>query len=557
MKLDFGNGWIIAIGAAAEITGLISPQVQLINPHTILLPCHRANIMATEAMAGIEEVTPAYRLARAGIMGLSGESRMDTIELLAILGINPMQFLDHQLQFIHQSLTLHGVINASEQGTGKTRALLAAFVANIGLRGLVICPKSLVSEWANENERIGTGITMIPLSDGKVIDRKHLIPRKQDVHRQTIVTVNYDVIKNMKPNLLRFAPDTIICDESWRLKNPKAKATSVALALADQAKKVWMSSGTPIGNDIGDLWTQLRMVCPEAVTNKYDDFMRAFAQVIEIESKRTGYKAPKVVGSKNIPALITAIAPYWFRATKSTCLRLPLQQREDVLLTLPKITRDLFRDVDQRGEIALGNALSLTGDKTSLIRLDQIASGLRPVFNEQTLKFDIEFLPDPKIEWLAQIAEEILSGEPSMRVIVWGKFQKALEHITDTLQAILGQKRVALIYKDVPLKLIEEYKTSFNSRSASGVQVIVANFRKMAYGHNLQACDWNIYHNHTWSYIERDQSECRSHRLGRTDGVKYTNLIARQTKDEAIIATVNKKENFARQIAIETITDFD
>jgi hypothetical protein len=92
-----------------------------------------------------------------------------------------------------------------------------------------------------------------------------------------------------------------------------------------------------------------------------------------------------------------------------------------------------------------------------------------------------------------------------------------------------------------------------HSRSPAGIQVLVCQWQKMAFGHNLQAADWHVRFSHTWSYVQHSQGEDRSHRMGREEEVHYIDLIATKTVDEDIPAALAAKRDSAAHLSRPTV----
>ena len=100
---------------------------------------------------------------------------------------------------------------------------------------------------------------------------------------------------------------------------------------------------------------------------------------------------------------------------------------------------------------------------------------------------------------------------------------------------------------------LEKLKASFNSRDPDGVQVLVAQIKKLAYGHNLQAGDRNIYYSHTWSHVEKSQSADRTHRFGRTAPVAYTELVVKGSIDQQILRATDSLQDMSERLTPDTV----
>ena len=82
---------------------------------------------------------------------------------------------------------------------------------------------------------------------------------------------------------------------------------------------------------------------------------------------------------------------------------------------------------------------------------------------------------------------------------------------------------------------------------------MVAQYDKMAYGHNLQAGDHHIRFTHDWKYITYEQAEDRSHREGRVGAVTYWDLVCRNTVDVEILAALRRHQNTNMRLTPETV----
>jgi SNF2 family DNA or RNA helicase len=272
------------------------------------------------------------------------------------------------------------------------------------------------------------------------------------------------------------------------------------------------------------------------------------------------------VGIQDPVGLMQRLEPIWFRATKETCLDLPPKRYTVVRLKFPPETEALYRDLERDGECVLGNPLSLSSERVVQLRLHQICGGHQPVYaGEEEINdadpvlgssaYRMSPLPCPKLAWLARWAEDVLAGNPSARAIVWVRYNHERARIAGRLREILGEGWVAEVWGETSNPKLEEIKASFNSRDVEGVQVIVAQVKKLAFGHNLQSADTHVFFSNDWSYVTRVQAEDRSHRMGREGAVEYFDLVidTRQSVDQKILDAFARHEDLAERIARETV----
>lgn len=507
--------------------------------------------------------------ARCEVMGLKDEEIALVNRLVQQTPFNYSQdLMGHQKEFIYYSLNARGILNGSEQGTSKTLpALCLAYIWGFD-RVVVSAPKDVIPVWVDEHKKwfdeSRPDSFTVWNSVGTTVKQKQkaLQILKYEPGRHMFL-VNQEVVSKLEEELIDFASDKLfIIDESHNIKSPDSKIYKSCNEVAKHCNRIIESSGTPLGNNVGDLWSQFHIIDPNILKQDYNDFVNRFAikQKIYGPGGRPlvvgGVHKTKIVGCSDPYTLMSMISSYWFRATKATCLQLPPKYHHKIYLDLTDEERFYYEAVKQDGEFALGKELSLNGDAVIAIRLQQITSGTVKKFNPDIPEDEgeIQELDSCKLRWLREFVDNRLVNNPSVRCIIWCRFNAEVDIITDELQKKLGAKRVFSVTRKTKSTAIEEAKASFNSRNIDGVQILVAQIDKMYSGHNLQAGDINIGYSHTWSYIKRAQFEDRTHRNGRSDGVEYLWLIAKDTIDEALIAATDAKRDLAIRLAPDTVS---
>lgn len=150
-----------------------------------------------------------------------------------------------------------------EMGLGKTLQSLA-YVAATGKRVLVVVPKVVRRTWIQEAEKFfpdyfkGSTRELVS-SDIK----KHGMPDLSDVR---IAAVNYESLQKFMPAIKAAGFDTIVVDESHRIKNPKAKITRTLMAMRDMFAHRMLLSGTAVKNKKDELHTQTEFIEPGVFT---------------------------------------------------------------------------------------------------------------------------------------------------------------------------------------------------------------------------------------------------------------------------------------------------
>lgn len=528
------------------------------------IPGNRENILCLEALATPESIGEEYKQFRNELMDIPTTWASQAEAWCNI----KRDLMNHQRQFVELAHDKIGMFNASEQGTGKTSP---AFVLSKSLgatRVVVLCNKSMPGEWIREQSKLWdvphfemVDLVSDTIARRKVLAQEALLTRTLAPCKSTIAMVNYEALSDLVELLVLWKPQILWIDESWRVKNPKALMTASAMYLSEHCSQKFPMAGTVIGNHVGDLWSQLYIIDRDALGGmSYDDFLARFATFQAVNTAQGARSMP--VGVSDPVGLMKLLDKYWYRATKETCLTLPPKQYERVDIPLSSETAKLYNAVKVNGMSALGDDLSLEGDRVVRLRLHQIAGGFKPVATTQINKhgkpiWRVEPIACAKLEWLIQWAEDHVSEDSEVRCIVWVKFNAEGERIKNALEKKYGKGKAVFAYATTKKEDLESWKDSFNARLPDGVKWFVCQTQKMCSGHNMQAGDNHFFFSNTYSHIYRSQAEDRSHRNGREsgEGITIYDLISKSTIDEEIYNTLQRKQSLSTRLTPATAND--
>lgn len=555
LELHFGDNWIVTRSDPEVSDSLSRIDGSVAQGGYVFLPPTRDTFLAIEAIASPTSVTDEYISARVRWVR-PPQANIDWVKnALAQYGWSaPMA--DHQWEFLAFAAPLSCVFNASEQGTGKTRCTLALILIWQVYRTLIVCPKSVCDEWAMEAERCGVRIPVYVFNTNALKNRIEGMCQVCNTVGSVILVTNYHCFVELTRSNADIDPSLVVFDESWIVKNHTAAVTKAALRYTE-TKRVILMSGTPYGNHAGDIHPQLALT--KVPVPKHSDFVKQHVTFVAAKAER-GMMRGKAVGARDPVGLARLSAPVWFRATKRNCLDLPPKIYRKINLTQAPLQRAWYDEIVKRGVSALGETLSLAGERVEMMRLHQVCGGHVSLVDSHTATEDEDVirlflenertlysLPCPKIEWLQDFANDRLTGDRTVRAIVWCQYNAEVQRVSQSLHHM--GLNVAPVYGDMQ---IDHIKRSFQSRSEDGVQVIVAQIRKMAFGHNLQAADHLIYYSNSWSYIHRAQSEDRADRQGRIGSVSIWDLLFRDSIDTGVYGSLKRKTNFAERMSMAT-----
>ena len=405
-----------------------------------------------------------------------------------------------------------GGILADEMGLGKTLQALA-FVRTLDGPSLVVCPSSLIFNWAREAQKFVPELRVLRIEGG---DRTKLFSEILDAN---LVLTSYPLLRRDIDHYCRFEFSSIILDEATHIKNPDTQNAQAAMALRGRHR--FVLTGTPVENSVRDLWSILQFVLP-GYLGRREDF-------------RERYEVPISRGSTLEQArLAKRLRPVMLRRLKKQVVKeLPEKIEQTAFCDLSPEQDELYQKLRQESRRKLEE---LYGAKdqgrariamlTALLRFRQVCCDLRLVGQDAER-------PSSKIELLGELLEEAIDGEH--RVLVFSQFV-AMLHL---IRAYLDEARVQYGYLDGATKDRAAAVDRFNE--SDDLPVFLVSLKAGGAGLNLSAADTVIHFDPWWNPAVEAQATDRSHRIGQTRVVTAYKLIARGTVEEKIVNLQQKK----------------
>ena len=216
----------------------------------------------------------------------------------------------HQMDALKKAIRLKKCGLLMEMGTGKSKVALDYCEIQKTFPVLIIAPNTIVENWVQEI-KIHTGGSTIKMLRGS--KKKRLEALGKETH---YTIINYEGILSIGDEL-RGRFKCVICDESSRIKNPKAKTTKKVLELFEDVEYKLILSGTPITQSPIDIYTQFYFLDKNhiGIPNWY-----AFRNYYCVMG---GYGGYEVLGYKHLEQLKGTIEEYSYICKKQDCLDLP------------------------------------------------------------------------------------------------------------------------------------------------------------------------------------------------------------------------------------------
>lgn len=245
-----------------------------------------------------------------------------------------------------------GCILADDMGLGKTLQSVAAIWTLLTQGGpygrgccrkaLVLCPASLVKNWAGELDKwlhgkckyhacAVTGQAQVAGTFGSF---------KYDRDSRVLIA-SYETFRNHAREVEDCGIDLVVCDEAHKLKNDEAATTKCISALP--AKRRLLISGTPIQNSLEEFFTLVSLANP-GVFGELSEFRRKFANPILRGREPTATREERQKAEEMLSEVSHVTDQFILRRTNRLNARfLPPKQILNVFVMPTDFQRRLYR----------------------------------------------------------------------------------------------------------------------------------------------------------------------------------------------------------------------
>ncbi len=419
-----------------------------------------------------------------------------------------------------------GGLLADDMGLGKTAQTIAHIVVEkaagrLDRPALVVVPTSLVPNWTAELARFAPGLRVVVLHGG---DRHQ---RRGELDRADVVITTYTVLSRDIEEMSGLAWHMVVLDEAQAIKSATAKATHAVCRL--DARHRLCLSGTPIENNLGELWSQFAFLMPGLLGHR-KSFTKRFRTPIEKQGDpvRRGQLARR-------------IRPFILRRTKAV-VATELPPKHTILrrITLAPAQRELYETIratlhervsQEIAEHSLARSHVVVLD--ALLKLRQVCCDPRLVkLPSARLTATSSKLDD----LLEMVGEMIAEGR---RILLFSQFTSML----DLMKPALTEAGIRFVElrgdtgdRAEPVRRFE----------AGEVPLFLISLKAGGRGLNLVAADTVIHYDPWWNPAVEEQASDRAHRIGQTKSVFVYKLIAADTVEERILELQERKAALAR-----------
>jgi len=412
-----------------------------------------------------------------------------------------------------------GALLADDMGLGKTVQALAwlldraaaAQAADETFRALIVCPKSVRTNWLREAARF---TPELPVADWSG-------QAKEALPGQGLVITGYTQVRTRASVLGAVSWTAVVLDEAQFIKNPDTATAKVASAL--HARHRVLLTGTPIENRTLDLWSLFAFLQP-GLFGTQKEFRALY-----------GDRAGPEAWSR----LARRIRPFLLRRTKNEVeLDLPPRTEEDLLVDLEPEQRRLY-DAELKETRRLLSGLDAAAFRARRMEVLRRLLRLRQLCCAPAL-LGAGDVGNAKLDCLLETLVPLL--EEGHRVLVFSQFVRVLELISQQL----GERGIPHL---ILTGKTEDRGALVNRfQAADAPPVFLLSLRAAGTGLNLTAADYVFLFDPWWNPAVEAQAIDRTHRIGQSRPVIAYRLLARSTIEEKIRLLQQKKAELAEQV---------
>ena len=478
----------------------------------------------------------------------------------------------HQRAGVAFLATAKRALLADEPGLGKTAQAIRA-LKKLQENGeevfpaLIVCPNTLKKNWAREFK------TWWPSVNTQVIKGTATQRKKQFESGADVFIINWESLRShsrlapygsialkrcvamgghdesVSENQCEVSPrelnkidfKAVVADEIHRSKEPKSKQTRALWSATGDAPIRFALTGTPIANNVVDLWSILHWLSPKDWPSKTKWIDRM------IDTMLNAFGGMLVIGVKPHmqDEFYKAINPHMRRMLKSVVLPwLPeiINERRDVeMSTKQKKAYVQMRDT-MIAELESGDALTAPSILTQTTRLVQFASAYATIeVNETTGEMKAR-LSDPSCKVDALMGDISCGDFGDDSVAVCAVSRQLIELLSAAMTKAKIEHGLITGAQDE-----DERQKAIDDFQSGKIKWILFTAQAGGVGVTLTAARRLIMLQRPWSLVDHKQALDRVHRIGSEihDSVIITDYVTEGTIEERVLQVLEiKADNF-------------
>ena len=408
-----------------------------------------------------------------------------------------------------------GAILADDMGLGKslqTVGLISEIKEDKPI--LIICPKSVTYNWANEIKLWGNSEEVVVLTDNKSLRQNKV--KEIDNDKRVIYITSYDSLRNDLDFYENKSFSILVADEAQFIKNAYAKKAK-AIKNIDAHFKLALT-GTPIENSLSDLWSIFDLIM-KGYLSSFDKFKN------------------KYMSSEGMnEALRKKVSPFILRRIK-----------DDVLKDLPKkeiLVQTISMNEEERSlyDASLINAREKLKNSDTSFSMLPVLTSLREICVDPMVFYDGFKSLSSKFNFLLDVIPSAL--ESGHKFLIFSSFASVLHH----LEKVLDKANIKSYLIDGEVNALSRINYASNFNESNDINVMLVSLKAGGTGLNLHGADIVIHLDPWWNFASEEQATDRAHRIGQKRPVTVYKLIMHNSIEEKVMLLQEKKKELNQEI---------
>ncbi|KAJ3007875.1 hypothetical protein HKX48_008895 [Thoreauomyces humboldtii] len=492
---------------------------------------------------------------------------------------------DYQLDglsfLVHQYRNGVNGILGDEMGLGKTLQTLSLFahVREQGHMGpfLVVCPLSVLSSWMGEIQRWVPHLASM-FMHGPIAERTRMKEQFRRGNYDILVTT-YEVFVAEQSELKNTTWKYVVLDEGHKIKNEASNVSSSLKGVQSEFRL--LLTGTPLQNNLHELWALLSWLLPEVFTpttvQKFDDsfnltkgkydltILEASRRLLErVMIRRMKANVDFAIPPKEEINLYVPISPmqrFWYKRllTRLDTMTLNELLGSTAASAVKKEENDEEHGVEELSAMehetdtkaVMEHAISSGGNDWK--KLMNLVMQLRKCCNHPYMLPNSE--PEPFIsgEHLVEASSKMVLLDKLLphlkagghRTLLFSGFTGMLDILEDYM-ILRGVRYCRLdggtsrVRRNLDIRLFQQKDSEH--------QVFLISTRAGGLGINLTSADTVIFYDSDWNPQVDLQALARAHRIGQTKPVTVYRLVCQDTVEQQMLGRLQKKLFLAAKV---------
>ena len=508
-------------------------------------------------------------------------SRIDPVNTLRDLeelpdGEGDEDLFPHQRAGVKFLSTAKRALLADEPGLGKTAQAIRALKAlqNNGeepFPAMIVCPNTLKKNWQREFKKWWPEVK-VQVIKGTATQRRKQFDEEADVYvinweslrshsrlapygsvalarcsacggHDDKVTENRCEVHLRELNAIDFK--SVIADEIHRSKDPKSKQTRALWSATGNAQVRFALTGTPVANNVLDMWPILHWLAPEEwpsrtrwIERMIDTMLNAFGGMMVLGVKPHMESEFQATINPRMRRMLKARVLPWLP-------EMMFERRDIEMSAKQKKAYEQMRDTMIAELEGGGGAVVAPSVLTQTTRLNQLASSFAEITVDETTLEEKVILAEPSCK-VDAVMDDIKAGDfgdDSVAVCAVSRQLIELLSARMTKEGIAHGLITGAQTEDERTKAIDDFQSGkikwiLFTAQAGGVGVTLTTGRRL------------VMLQRPWSLVDHKQALDRIHRIGSEihDSVIIMDYVTEGTIEERVLQVLETKADNFEQI---------